>query len=187
MPLYRGTINKKAIFPFAGEEWSNVYTISTGNVTEAMGVLNAIQLNEQAVSYFHAQFTTGKVVNIADPTDRATTTYGSLGDLDPTELGGPLPLFCTVLVTFTDNVKKPEQKYLRLFANKANLADGAWSPEFVAFVQSNYADQLLLQLPFVGPSGEDHTSALVHTAVQNRQLGWHRRTRPGFHRGWVPN
>jgi hypothetical protein len=37
-----------------------------------------------------------------------------------------------------------------------------------------------------GPNGEPLITAEVQTAIQMRQIGWHRRVRPGFKRGWVP-
>jgi hypothetical protein len=183
MPLYRGTIYKHIV---GGEAWSNVYTIQESNALEAVDVLNAIELAEKAVSYSGVHFIKGHVVNLADSTDTRTSNYtDEPGDLDPAGLGGPLPLFCTVRVTFSNESGKPEQKYLRLLANESNLTLGVWDSEFVAFIDANYAVPLLEQTQYVGPSGEAHLLGIVHQEVQNRQLGWHRRSRPGFKRGWV--
>lgn len=185
MPLYRGTLTK--INLRTGNKFSNVYTVSDISALEALDVLNAIQIRERDISYDTIKFLRGHVVNLADKTDARFIDYGSLGALDPTGLGGPLPDFLTVRCVFSDSVKKPEQKYLRLAANEANLTLGLWDEEFVAFVQENYVDHLLALGGYVGPSGEPHTTGTVLSQVQDRQLGWHRRTRPGFHRGWVPD
>jgi hypothetical protein len=102
-------------------------------------------------------------------------------------VGNLLPLFCTYRLAFTDRVKKPEMKYLRRPGWSDQLtAGGAWSTEFLTEVVTLYANPLLDMPEFVGPSGERPTSVFIDPAVQNRQLGWHRRTRPGFRRGWVP-
>lgn len=187
MPIYKGTIFKQ--FTFGGQPgpiWSNSYNISAPTLADAAATTTTLRLLEQAVSYSDVHFlynvTRENVLHGASRRDVVDTN----GSLDPTGLGGPLPLFCTVLVTFSDNVKKPEQKYLRLGANESNLTLGVWDAEFTAFIKTNYADQVIATLPYVGPSGEHPTVARVHTPVQNRQLGWHRRGRPGFKRGWVP-
>lgn len=186
MPRYRGTIYKYSTF-FSGAKWSNVYTIDEASALEALDVLNAIAAREKAISYNNIIVNFGRVVNVADKNDsRSFGAYGN-GDLSPTGLGGPLPLFNTVRVTFHDTFGKPEQKYLRVGANEANLTLGEWDGEFITFIRDNYVDGMLAQTQYVGPGGEHPVSATVSVPVQNRQLGWHRRTRPGFHRGWVPD
>lgn len=185
MPLYRGTIAKQYSGTAGAYAWNNVYTIAETSALEALNVLNAIQLKEQAVSYDPVSFTRGHVVNKADKHDNRSIAYSGSGNLSPTGLGGPLPLFCTVRVAFLNNAGKPEQKYLRLLANEANLTLGRWDGDFIDFIITNYAEPLVAQVQYVGPTGEAHVGSVVEEDVQNRQLGWHRRSRPGFRRGWV--
>lgn len=184
MPLYKATIVKT--YTPSGEEWSNVYTISETSIENAMAAATTCKAAEQTVSYNTVNFKTISVREAVPHGQSRKVTINDPGLLSPTGLGGPLPLFNTVRVVFGNLNGKPEQKYLRLAANEANLTLGVWDGEFVSYVQTNYADELFGLPQYVGPSGEAHNSANVMVAVQNRQLGWHRRTRPGFKRGWVP-
>jgi hypothetical protein len=185
MALWRATVYKRStIF---GERWSNVYTVSAIDAFNALEAGTNLMAAERSISYSTVLFEKVHVVDLGDTERTRTNMANDLpGLLSPTGLGGPLPLFCTTRVVFTNLEGKPEQKYLRLGANEANLTLGLWDGEFVSFVQDNYADPLVANTQFVGPGGEAHLDATVVAAVQNRQLGWHRRGRPGFKRGWVP-
>jgi hypothetical protein len=139
------------------------------------------------VSYAPANVSRVHAVNTIDRNDVATANPGSSGALDPTGLGGPLPVFNTIRVVFTDVSGRPEQKYLRLAANVENIENGAWSGEFVTAVQDGYADVVAALAGLCSPAGQDVTAGTALPQVQMRQVGWHRRPRPGFHRGWVPD
>lgn len=185
MALWRATTYKESTL--FGEKWSNVYTVNAIDGFNALEVATNLLQAERAVSYDTVRFTKVHVVDLGDTARTRTSGWSSfVGMLSPTGLGGPLPLFCTVRVVFTNLEGKPEQKYLRLGANEANMSLGRWDGEFVSYVQDNYADTLLGNGQYVGPSNEEHIAATVITEVQNRQLGWHRRSRPGMKRGWVP-
>lgn len=185
MPLYRATSFKRLVA--GSQSWSNVYTVNGLDAFGALEALDLIRAAEQAVHYDTIQLYRGHVINLADKTDNRTTSTALTGALDPTGLGGPLPLFCTMRCVFTDQASKPEQKYLRLGAQEDNLTLGLWDGEFRTFVQDNYVTPLLDITQFVGPHGEHPIDGTAMFEVQNRQLGWHRRSRPGFHRGWVPD
>jgi hypothetical protein len=90
------------------------------------------------------------------------------------------------MVTLTDNLKRPERKYLRGWFQTANVENGHWSGELTDYVNTNYTIPLLAESAYVGPSGEHPTGGSASQVIQNRQLGWHRRSRVGFKRGWVP-
>jgi hypothetical protein len=187
MPLYKATIFKEQILAgVKGPTWSNVYTLTAGSLDDAAAGMTTCRINEQNVSYDTIHFTRGIVRENVVGGASKQLGFDTNGELDSTGLGGPLPLFCTVRIAFTDAFRKPEQKYLRLGANEANLSLGRWDGEFLTYVAGNYAAVMLALVPFVGPSGERPTGYEVQGAVQNRQLGWHRKTRPGFRRGWVP-
>lgn len=184
MTLWRATITKRSTL--FEEIWSNVYEINAFDAFNALEICQNIQTLEANVSYDTVQFIK---THVMDEGDHARTRTASstliFGALPSTGLGGPLPLFNCVRVTFLNLEGKPEQKYLRLGANKANLADGRWSGELVTYVKENYADPLAEMAEYVGPGNEAHLSGSVSNLVQNRQLGWKRRGRPGFKRGWV--
>lgn len=183
MPFYRGTIYKRHNEEPNG--WTNVYTINQPGNTTAMAALEDIMDAEIAVHYADTEFYRLVVVNKANSSDRLQVDTTQFGALSLTGMGGILPLFNTVRVVFSDGIKRPESKYLRLPGNEANLENGHWSGELVDFVQTNYADVLVALVAYVGPSGETITAGTVKNKVQMRQLGWSRRTRPGFKRGWV--
>lgn len=185
---YRVTVEKTFNgAPFLGEKWTNVYLFDVADATTAISRGVAAGVAEMSVSYEPIIVSRVVAVNEIDANDRASATPGSLAVLDPTGLGGYLPLFNTVRVVFTDALGRPEQKYLRLGATPDNIGAGAWSTELTDLVQADYVDAILGLGGFVGPSGETPTGGSVLTPIQNRQLGWHRRTREGFHRGWVAN
>lgn len=185
MPLYRGTITKELIG--TKEQWVNTYTISEVNSLEAIGVLQSILDAEASIHSDQVMFIRAHVSNLADASDVRSNAYQTPGEIVSAGLGGMLPLFNTMRVVFSDGVKKPEQKYLRLPGYEANLENGAWSGELLIFVSINYVGPLLALVGFVGPSGEHPDFGAPQKAVQNRQLGWHRQSRPGFKRGWVPD
>lgn len=188
MAFYRTTIYKRFNgAPYDGETWSNVYWIDDADAEGAVIKGVAIAALEMAVSYNAISVTKVTAISKDDSADKAVRFPGTAGALDPTGLGGYLPLFNTVRVVLSDPIDRPEQKYLRLGAQTANIGSGNWDTEFVDFVQENYADELLLVGNIIGPNGGTVDGADVLPTVQNRQLGWHRRTRPGFHRGWVPD
>lgn len=185
MARYRGTISKR--LGAAGLSWVNTYTIDEVNSLEAIDVLQSIMAAEVAIHSDEVTFYRTHVVNYVDSSDVRSNSWNTPGERVSAGLGGPLPLFNTVRVAFSDGVKKPEQKYLRLPGYEANLTLGKWDGELLVFVSMEYIIPLLALAQFVGPNGEHPTSGAPMAEVQNRQLGWHRRTRVGFHRGWVAN
>lgn len=187
MPIYRATTLKRWVsVPYDGLEWRNVYLLDSAAKEDALSDCIAIGQSEMGVSYTPVHFLTAHVVNIANKNDAASSPRTEIGALDTTGLGGPVPLFNTIRVVIADAAGRPEQKYYRLGANTANIENGVWSGEFVAAVQAGLGDYLPTLASYVSPHGEPMVSATALPQVQMRQLGWHRRVRPGFKRGWVP-
>jgi len=174
---------------FDGERWENVYVINVaGPASDVQPFGEAIVARERAVSYDTVSFDGFAVFpNAGGPAGYKQIGYVGQGDLASAGLGGPLPLFNTVKVAFSNAVGRPELKYLRIGANADNLSAGHWSSELTDLIFDEYVTPLLAIAPYVGPSGEAHTAGSVQTAVQMRQLSWHRASRPGYHRGWVPD
>lgn len=188
MPIYRATTFKQWVgAPYNLQQWRNVYLLDSPVKEDALSDCIAIGQSEMATSYAPVHFTRAHVVNLADKNDAATSSRTEVGSLDPAGLGGPVPLFNVIRVVIADTAGRPEQKYYRLGANAQNIENGVWSAEFVDSVQTLIADWLLTLASYVSPSGETMVSATALQPIQIRQLGWHRRVRPGFHRGWVPD
>lgn len=187
MTLYKCTIfkrNTSAFYP--AESWSNVYTIEESTALEAQGVAASAAILEA-----DAMFETAVVyrINTVDPaatTDRRSIGVNYPGTRPVAGLGSVLPLFNTVRVIFSDDVARPESKFLRNTLAADNVELGQVSAELVTELTAGYLAGILALNQIVGPSGETFTTGLVQKAVQMRQLGWSRRSRPGFKRGYVP-
>lgn len=187
MPLYRVTTYKEYHgVPFEGEKWTNVYHCFTDNVTGAIATGEFAAEAEMAVSYEPVTAYAVTAVNTANKNDKAKSAIALDGQLSITGLGGPLPMFNVVRVIFSDSLERAESKYLRTAAQRDNIEGGSWSEEYVTFVQTNYTEVILGELTMRGPNNEVLTGGRTQDPVQNRQLGWHRRSRPGQKRGWVP-
>lgn len=97
-----------------------------------------------------------------------------------------IPMFNAVRMTFSDEFLRSETFYLRGYILEANVQGTLISGELLTNMQTDVADGILGVLGLRGPNGETIVSATIAQQIQMRQLGWHRRTRPGFKRGWVP-
>lgn len=185
MPLYRATIHKG--IEAGGPSWSNVYNLLCSDAFVAGTTAQAVAEIESAVTYDIVFFGLIDIINVADKTDRLTVAMNINGSLNHDTVGVQLPLYCTTLVTFTDRVKKPEKKFIRSPGWSDRITAGAsWDSAWILNFHNNYMNPLLDMPEFVGPNGERPSEATVHNPIWNRQLGWNRRTRPGFKRGWVP-
>lgn len=185
MPLFKLKTFKHCN-AYGAEVWENVYTILTANVAGVEANAAAIIALEKAVSYDEVSFDGYEIT--ASPAGAALArdrSYMGQGALVSAGLGSLVPLFNAVRVTFGNAVGRPEIKYLRLGAMTDNIELGKWSGEFRDFVDEFYTQPLAGNLEYVGPTGEAHVSGTTHAEIQMRQLGWHRRSRAGFKRGWV--
>lgn len=185
MALFRITSFKRLVTQ-PDVTWSNVYTFDAAGLVTATDLALALVTTEQAVHTADVQFYLTGIRSLVDSgvsTKITSTDIGLLGS-DPSIM---LPLWNVVRVDFLDASGRPEIKYLRVPLQEdtvdGTLVDGG----LVATITDDYATPLLAEDSYVGPSGEAHTGFVVHNLVQMRQQRWHRRARPGFHRGWVPD
>lgn len=184
MALYVGTSYKQMV-DSPEEVWSNVYTLDSSNIVTAMGNLDDISDREANVMGETARVFRLHVIAQVGGTGiiQSVDKVGVQPVADPATL---LPLWNVVKVTFTSDQGRPEIKYLRL-PLYADMVEGLNISNAVqTTVQLDYAAQLIGIPQYTGPNGEEHTGATVQNAIQMRQTNWHRRTRPGFKRGWVP-
>lgn len=186
--LHRVAVEKRGIeAPYLGIVWRNVYTIDAVDYGSALAAGDVLAGREMV---FH----TDKVLafrvtahNVTEPPRRvgAQLEIARLGEYSP--VGDPWPLWNCVRVDFTDvGIGRPERKYYRV-----GLHDGMVDANmnllgtYKGIVLGAVAAMAALT-NYTGPSGEAHGGYGVHDPVQMRQLGWHRRRRPGFVRGYVP-
>lgn len=181
------TVEKTVTGPvFTGEKWTNVYHFNVSDADTALSRGVAVGVLEMLVSYEDVLVSKVSTYVAGDPSQTRIATPGSVGVLDGTGLGPVVPLFNTVRVVFTDGEGRSEMKYLRTMARADNMGNGVWDGEYVTLVQASYADAAVALEGFCGPNDQEVTDGLVIAAIQMRQLGWSRRPRPGFKRGWVP-
>lgn len=184
MPVCKVTIYK-VLNGATGEQWTNVYNVNTFGPNAAAAIGDTIQGYERAVTWDFVTFpkisaqlaTGGPSVTVATP--------GRVGAL-PGDVANAIPLFNTARVTLSDGINRPELKYLRGVFQEANVAGFNMTNESYNSIRDDYANNLPGIPGLCGPSGEPIVAATVQLAIQMRQLGWHRRTRPGMKRGWVP-
>lgn len=186
MPLYIGTIYKE--FAAAGVEpaWVNTYHVNAADEEGALDLMESVQDIERAVHWSNVHFFRIAVrqASILAGSGRQRA-YDLLGDRDATGESF-LPSFCTVRAIFSDQINRPDQKYLRLLINETEQGNGALDGSIITFVTTNYITPLLGLVGLVSSNGGQLTGGTVYPYVQNRQRGWHRRSREGFKRGWVP-
>jgi hypothetical protein len=167
------------------DHWTNVYTVESANAITALDNGETIAGLEADVMGETAEVFRISAINVlgGEGVQREVTLPGLQDVPNPEQL---MPQWNVVKVTFASLAGRPEIKYLRLplymfMVEGQQLLNGTQTN-----VQLGYAGPLA-DLPFyVGPNGEAHTGATVSNNIQMRQTNWHRRTRPGFIRGWVP-
>ena len=183
MALFRCTVYKR-LTALDEPTWTNIYHYEALGVNSALDAAEGAAALEMAVSIQAVVVyrLTAKPVSGGQIGIRSVNIPGAF-DVDPVNL---VPLFNTIRCIFTDNVERSESKYLRGCIAEANVQGFNISGELRTAVQDDYVTPLLETLGIRGPNGETLQSGTVQQAIQNRQVGWHRRTRPGYKRGWVP-
>jgi hypothetical protein len=192
MPLFRLSIVKQYVG--AGDldpnPFRNVYTVEAADLAGAIAVGADILPLEQAIFkdlihflYMHAKSPTlGTFGRSAFIDEFGTVAVPGDGEL--------LPMWNVVRCNFPlVDAGRPEIKYLRLPLLETETVNGNLTLPTVAAINDNYAGPLAALPGFVSPTGAAHDAGQFSTSVQvgMRQQSWHRRTRPGFHRGYVPN
>lgn len=183
MALFKLTVYKQ-LNDLNFEKWVNVYHV------EALGPASALDAGESIAELERMCLSNSCTIYrlSVQPAAGGATALRSLnlqGEIDG--VGANLiPFFNTIRVVLGDEFERTESKYLRGSAYEANVQGFNWSGELVDYVQDNYATPLLGILGLRGPNGEQILTATVQRAIQMRQISWHRRSRPGYKRGWVP-
>jgi len=167
-----------------GEEWSNSFHF------DALGGGSAVAQGEAVAGYLMANASEDVTAYLVTAQEGPGAEVFRSAIAVPGEISviaaNLIPLFNTVRLTFADDVLRSENVYLRGMIGEANVQGYQISGELQTAVQTNTAEPILALLGLCGPQGEPLTSVVTQQVIQMRQLGWHRRTRPGFKRGWVP-
>lgn len=187
MPLYKVAIEKGFALLGESHRWSNVYRVEAADVAEALDFGVTISNIEQGVHKDYVGFLYARarldVPTTDDTGSRALTGNGSVtGD------GAlRLPNFNAVRCIFSDDVQRPDQKYLRLPLEEGDVVNGTLETTLSNLVSLDYVSEIVA-LGFIRSSDNTtYVSGSVVQRIQMRQENWHRRSRPGFHRAYVPD
>lgn len=189
MALYRCTTVKQGVeAPYLNLSWRNVYTVEASSYDAALAVADLIAVQEMI---FHSDKITCTRVTAHLVTEPPRRTGAQLGVTRPGEyagVGDPWPLWNVVRVDFFDaGVGRPERKFYRVGLHDGMVtADLEILGTYVSPTLNSGLGGIIGLTNYVGPSGEAHDTFAIHPTVAMRQIGWHRRRRPGFVRGYVP-
>jgi len=187
MPFYDVTIRKEFTAVVGIAPWTNIYHVSAADEEAALDVGEAVAALEAAIMY--------DVCLITRLNARQSSVLAGSGRQRAVSIQGDrdssgkqfLPLFNAVRVTFTDGISRPDQKYLRLPIAEDEQNSGALDSGLIDLIGLDYSAPLMGVSGVVSSDDAPYTSAVVQPQVQMRQRSWSRRSRPGFHRGYVPD
>jgi len=187
MVLYTATIRTRLSNRPDSQPWSNVYHINAASKPSAL--LSAENVGN---AYINALKDYAEIYNITVQQDSPLASAPAVSNnvvtgLHAGDINLMLPLFNTIRVTFVDGVGRPNLKYFRFPLQEDEIEAGVPTTAFLDDIQTVFLSLLPLVSGFVSNRGVAFTDISAVPLTQMRQQGWHRRTRPGYHRGWVPD
>lgn len=188
MTIYRLTIEKTmGDGNDAGKKWNNVYHLNESSLLSAILHAPTIVDLEKTIYPDNVTITRWAVHNPAVRGEGQSDAVSVAGTRSTGTPATQLPLFVAVLFKFLVAVGRPSLKYLRLPLDESEITNGVVDQTVLDAISTGWAAPLVADGAITDESGNALTGyGFNHNAV-SRQLGWHRRTRPGFHRGWVAN
>lgn len=188
MPIYRLTVEKELTSGLSsGRHWTNVYHMNEPSMVEA--VLNAPNVVDIEKTIYPDNVTIIRW-SLSDPLAPGTGQSNVTSVAGTRGVGTPdtqLPLFVSVLFKFLPAVGKASFKYLRLPLDESEITGGDVNQALLDTISTNYAVPLMGLSYITDESGNSFVGYGFSHHATSRQTGWHRRTRAGFHRGWVAN
>jgi len=187
MTLYRVTNYMRIPAVTTIKPWTNVYYVDTATKDLAAAAGEAIAGIQKGVTKDYVTFFRSVAQSPSSlGSSPSVLDYDSVGEIAG-DLSTRLPLFNAVRVRLVDGINRPGQKYLRLPLEEGDIEDGTLTAALQDLITDDYCAQLLAFSPLRTDDGVHPTSIQLVPAVQMRQTDWKRRTRAGFHRGWVPD
>lgn len=167
-------------------KWSNTYYADAADSSEALLRAQACANAEAEILWDNYKIYKVSVRNFlgGNTKDIGLDLAGDRASGDPAV---QLPLFNTVRFTWTPVEGRRYSTYFRAPLVEAEVTGFSLDAGYITMLQDTYIASLGLITQLRSRQGQAIESIQVNPAVQNRQLAWHRRTRVGFHRGWVPN
>ena len=186
MPVYEITIFKhSSLYTGDASDWSNVYHAILADLDSAGLCADAIA-GQEIPLYGDTVTITHAYIKALDGAGSAVHAIGDVGSR--TSLSNILPPWNVARVDWTVTGRpRTARKYLRMTMQEGDVSDRQFIPDVISVLQE-YGDNVAdipgivgsLGEPLIGPAVVDHFVAM-------RQVGWSRRARPGFHRGYVAN
>jgi hypothetical protein len=188
MAIYRCAIVKQGIgAALGGHVWRNIYDIEAADYDTALAGVDVIRAQEMIIHTDEVYFTHVTAHLVTEPPRRtgAQLSVNQYGLRSASGLGDLLPLWNVVRVDYLDvGIGRPERKYYRLPLHESDTTGLVLESSLYDDIST--AASIIANLTnYIGPSGETHQGADVKPLVNMRQVGWHRRRRPGFVRGYV--
>jgi ribosomal protein L24 len=166
--------------------WRNVYNLNTPTLNDAFSIADTIVNIEANI---HSTNVTMLQKIVSDPTRverRMAFSYAATHG-SRVASGAIIPDWNVVGVTFFPaSNPRPERKYYRVQLGEGDIVGSAIETTVVDIIQAQMDAMLGAVIALCAPNGDSVESAEVHSLVAMRQLNWHRRSRPGFRRGYVP-
>jgi len=185
--VYKAVIRKSYGGIGTIKQWTNVYHLNTPTIADAASIVSLVADTEIAMSDVNVYFLNAK---LSDPTKVEAPITVDLGGVqgDQAFSGSPIPHWNVVNVIFDDTGGgHVERKYYRL-----GLTEGAVDGESIdgtlfTTLQSLIDNLVSTVIALCAPNGDTISSGTVQSLIGMRQEHWSRRSRPGFHRDYVPN
>lgn len=185
MVLYKVQVVKEMTEPFL-DSWVNVYHVDALGINTALDAAENIA-NGEAIA-LTADTTITRVTAqdgvVGGPIKVRTENIAGARASDP---GNLLPLFNTFRAILLDDEGNKNNKYYRGTLTEGDIQGGKFESDYLIdyMLPSLTAIQGTLGLR----TSKDYpvTDRSFWPYVQMRQLSWQRRTRPGYHRGYVPD
>jgi len=167
-------------------KWTNNYNTLAADILEAQDQADEIAALEALVLWDNVAIRVIEVRQVGASTGSRRNVFieGERADADPAV---QLPLFNCVRVTLIAGAGRPSLKYFRPPLVEVEVTGFNLTTGFTDDFDTNFVAPLVGLGYVCNQAGNLITGYEVHQPVQMRQLGWHRRSRPGFHRGYIPD
>lgn len=186
MGVYKCEIVKSLEDSLNQVTWRNVYHLNTPTINDAFSVADNIISAEAA---FHSTNVTFRQKIVSDPTkvERRLTFDFTATHGDRVASGAIIPDWNVMDVVFGPaSNHRPERKYYRIQLGEGDIVGSAIDTTIVSDAQAVLDTLVSTVIALCAPNGDSIVGSVVNPLVSMRQLNWHRRSRPGFKRGWVP-
>lgn len=178
------TVKQKESNPYALKRWNNVYHVNATSRADAGLLAPGIIDLEKAIYPSDVAIVRWSVRNPLVRGDTESRTVFVAGTRRAADPNTQLPLFNTVLARLRVETGRPSLKYFRLPLHEDEVTAGRITTDTYDGI-SGFLTALVALAEITDEDGQVVNGSEVALDVQMRQLGWHRRKRVGFHRGWV--